>query len=118
VLGLAFGAGLYIVGATGLVFTVGTLLVLPELEKSMKTDWYVTLRITIAGSGCSEEALMGVIQSRGMTVLAMKLHWDQQTASRKAEFDLKCKRQDRFALCASLIREFSQIPGVVEAQWT
>jgi len=117
VLGLAIGCGLYLVSGLGLVLTVATLLALPRLEQFIPTDWYATLKITVAGSGSSEPALIDLIQARGMRVLSMKLRWDQQTGSRTVELDVRCKRQDRFTMCTAIVGELSRAQGVIEAQW-
>jgi putative Mg2+ transporter-C (MgtC) family protein len=117
VLGLALGGGMFLVGATGLALTVATLMLLPKVERIMPTDWYVTLKITVSNAGPTEQALMELVQARGLRILSMKLHWEAEQQCRSLELDLKCKRQERFTMSAQIVAELSLIEGVVRVHW-
>lgn len=117
VLGLAFGAGLFALGAIGVAFALITLALLSALEKRLKSDWYATLKLTARLDVISEDQIRRQLESLGATVQATKLTYSIEKKQQTVFFDLKIKRPDRFELSAKALKALSQIQGVQELSW-
>lgn len=117
VLGLAFGSGLFVVGALGLLLTAITLLFLTKVERFIPVDFYATLELTLAPSGPDECTILDLLKSRGVKVLSMKMTWDAQANCRSLKLELKYKRPQRFSLCSEIVTAFAQMEGVRRVDW-
>jgi putative Mg2+ transporter-C (MgtC) family protein len=117
VLGLAFGAGQYAIGFIGLVVALLALLVLPEAEKRIRTDWYATLTVTAALDGLNEKDLRERIEAMGLRIEHIKLSCDLEKKQNQMGFELQLKRDQLIELSRNLLAELAKCPGVLKVEW-
>jgi putative Mg2+ transporter-C (MgtC) family protein len=117
ILGLAFGAGLFALGAIGVAFSIVTLLLLTRLEKGLKSDWYATLTVVASTESASDIDFKERVERLGAKVLNLKLRYELAGKRKTLTCELKLKRQDRFQLPNRIIQDLAQSPEVVEVSW-
>jgi putative Mg2+ transporter-C (MgtC) family protein len=118
VLGLAFGAGLFLVGGIGLAIAFMTLILLPDVEKFIASDWFATLTVTLElDSAFEEHQLKERMQALGFQVRRVELIYDMVARRKIFSCELKLKRRHLLALSSKVISELRQCPGVLEIKW-
>ncbi len=117
ILGLAFGAGLFVLGAIGVGFALLTLLVLTKFERNLESDWYATLTVYATLDAMGNEELRQRIESCGAVVQNLKLNYDFQKRLRTVICDLKCRRPSRFDLAEKIVATLANAPGIQQLTW-
>ncbi len=117
-LGLAFGAGLFVLGGAGVLIALMILFVLPPLERRVKNDWYATLTIRARMDAPSDEAFRQQIEKLGVRVKMVNLDYDLQAKHKTLRCELKFKKDKVFGLSASIVQQLIQQEGVLHVSWT
>ena len=76
ILGLAFGAGEWVIGAFGIVVVLIILGVMPRIEGRVKNDWYAVVTVRAKLDGMNDLALRQAIESEGVRVKKADLDYD------------------------------------------
>jgi len=117
VLGLAFGSGLFGIGAAGVGIALLTLVALPKLEKLIPTDWFATITIIAELDAISEEQLKQRLKALGIKVSRMELSYDLVARQKTLTCEVKLDRHVAFKLSAQTMAELRQIPGILQIKW-
>ncbi len=117
ILGLAFGAGLFVLGGIGVAFALITLAWLSSLEKRLKSDWYASLTINAALDCLTQEQVRIHLERLGITLQAIKASYHVENKQLTITCDIKLKRPERFEISEKVLRDLSQVPGVQEVRW-
>lgn len=118
VLGLAFGAGEYGLGAIGVTIALITLFVLPALEKHIQSDWYATLTTTLQMDAINDAEFQQLLRSLGLKVLKTELDYDLPAAQKTLRCDLKLNRSEAFELSNRVVADLRLRPGVLRVKWS
>lgn len=118
VLGLAFGAGHFTLGATGLGVALVVLIAMPLLEKRLKHDWYGHVSITTEMDQLTEAGVKHQLERMGVIVLDLDLDYDAQRKQRTMGFEIQVRPVDEFRLAEEVVRHFAKEPGVVQVKWS
>lgn len=118
VLGLAFGAGQYALGAIGVVIALATLFVLPAMEKHIRSDWYATLTTTLQMDAMSDGEFQDLLRSLGLKVLKTELDYDLPAAQKTLRCELKLNRNQAFELSNRIVADLRVRPGVLRVKWS
>jgi putative Mg2+ transporter-C (MgtC) family protein len=117
IIGLAFGAGMYALGAMGWGIALVTLHALPPIEHLVKNDWYGSLSLVIALDGISETELRQRVKSHGVSVKNMEVDYDLARKTRTLTLTLKYKKCDLFELGQRVLADLVTAPGVQDIKW-
>ncbi len=117
VLGLAFGAGLFVVGALGLAAAILTLVLLPMIEGRIYSDSFATLRLTVSPDGVSDEELVATLKAEGAKPTKIAIGMELPSNERNLQFELKFKHKRRFELSSRVVRTLGGKPGVTRVAW-
>jgi putative Mg2+ transporter-C (MgtC) family protein len=117
VVGLAFGAGEFVLGSVALGVGITTLHGLLPLERRIKVDAYATLKVTARAGVLTFDDLKKRLESSGATIVALKLGFNQEKGYTTFECSLKVHKQDLFDQAQRTISALSSIPGVIKATW-
>jgi putative Mg2+ transporter-C (MgtC) family protein len=117
ILGLAFGSGLYLLGGLGVGFAMAALFVLSLLEKRLHADWYATLTVVLLLDSKADQTLRAEVETLGPKVQTMKLHYELVKKQKTITCDLKLERLDRFEAAQRVVRQLTEIPGILEVKW-
>jgi putative Mg2+ transporter-C (MgtC) family protein len=118
VVGLAFGAGYFGLGAAGTAIALVVLFLLPGLEKHLPSDAFAELTVTATFDGPDEIALRKRIEDSGAKILGMRMDCSIEKRQRTLVWDLKLKRPDRVVRLSRLVSELAECPGVLDIRWT
>jgi putative Mg2+ transporter-C (MgtC) family protein len=118
VLGLAFGSGLFALGALGVVIALFTLFVLPTFERHLPSDWYVRLMVAMEVTSFSEEEFAKHLQSLGAGVRRMEMHYDLVEKRKTFTCELQINRTIKLELASRITASLQQHPGVLQIKWT
>jgi putative Mg2+ transporter-C (MgtC) family protein len=117
VLGLAFGAGHYAAGATGVVITVCVLTALRYAERFLPRDRFGHLAVTIHMSGATDAELRDRLVSLGASPEHYSLEYDLENKQRTLHCDVRYRQKDAFGAVERLVTGLSQCRGVVTVDW-
>jgi putative Mg2+ transporter-C (MgtC) family protein len=117
VLGLAFGSGLYWLGALGVAIGMITLVGFPTLEKHIPVDWYSRLTVTMELDALNEEQLRARLKALGLKVKRMELNYDLVAKQKTISCDLKLRKKAAREVCAKAVADLRQCPGVLQITW-
>ncbi len=117
ILGLAFGAGLFVLGGVGVAVALLTLLVLTRFEKNLGSDWYATLTVQATLDALANDELRSRIEACGAVVQNLKLNYDFQKRLRTVTCDLKFTRPSRFDMAEKILAALANTPGIQQVSW-
>ena len=117
VLGLAFGSGLFVLGAIGTGVAMLTLVILPFFEKHIPSDWYSKFTVTTELDALTEAELANRLNSLGLQVQRMELNYDLANRRKTIACDLKLRRSSALETSSKAIAEFRNCAGVLEVKW-
>jgi putative Mg2+ transporter-C (MgtC) family protein len=117
ILGLAFGAGFYLLGAIGWGLAMFTLFALPRFEHLIKNDWYGSISLVIAMDGIREDEVRQRVKSHGVAVKSMEIDYDVVRRTRTLTLTLKYKKDDLFDLSQRVMQDLITAPGVQDLKW-
>jgi putative Mg2+ transporter-C (MgtC) family protein len=117
VIGLAFGSGLFGVGSVGVLIALGTLFVLPAVERHIASDWYSTLTVTLEVDAPGEQEIGARLRTLGFGIQRFELDYDLVARRKVIAFDLKLKRQNALDLPGKAVADLRSVPGVMQLQW-
>ncbi len=118
VLGVAFGSGLYIPGAIGFGIAIGSLLLLPKLEKHIASDRYSTLTIVASIDSITEQSLRSHLKKFGLKPRRMKLRYNLESQIVTLSVEVKSKQIHAADMPTQLIDELRTSDGIREIRWT
>jgi putative Mg2+ transporter-C (MgtC) family protein len=118
IIGLAFGAGEFVLGACGWVLALVTLFVLPRLEHLVKNDWYSSLTLVVGLDGISLDELRHRVISHGVRIKRLELDYDLARQTRTLTLELKYKKQDLLELSRKVMADLVTVPGVQDVRWS
>ncbi|HQV69062.1 MAG TPA: MgtC/SapB family protein [Thermoflexales bacterium] len=117
-LGLAFGSGLYLVGALGLLSALIILIVLPRLESRVKNDWYATVTVIAGIDGASDEVLHRAMEVQGVKIKRVELDYNIAKGKKILRCELKFKREEDYTnLSERVVRSVMNCDGVLRVAW-
>ncbi len=117
VIGLALGAGMYILGTLAVGVAVVILLFLPTLEKVLPNDWYATLTVTLGIDALSEEQLAERLQALGLQVKRTELAYDLVAQQKTIVCDVKLDKKTEPQKRRRTVEELRLIPGIQQIRW-
>ena len=117
VLGLTFGAGLFVVGSIGTGIALATLLGLPRIERHICSDWYAKIEVTMESTAPAEQDLQERLNSLGLKVQRMDLDYDFVAKQRIVTYDVKLERHKALELPPKTVGTLQALPGVLRAKW-
>lgn len=117
VLGLAFGHGLFLLGTMGTVLALVVLLALSRLEKRIQADWYSSLSVVSRLNQTSVDEVSQLLESLGVKVLSVNLHYDIEAGRKTVEFDLKLGRPDKLEIPGRVLTKIAALDGVLQVRW-
>jgi putative Mg2+ transporter-C (MgtC) family protein len=117
ILGLAFGAGHYAAGASGVAITLFVLTALRYAERFVPRDRFGRLSITTHVSGATDAELRQRLESLGASPEHYSLEYDLENKQRTLHCDVRYRRPDAFKTVEGLVTGLSQCPGVVNVDW-
>ena len=117
VLGIAFGAGFFVIGGLGLLVAAIVLFLLPRLERLVKEDWYATVTLKLSLTGPSDGDIKQVIEAQGLKVKSAVASYDVQNGERTLNYELKFKKSGMFELSEKVVGVLVGLPGVHLVQW-
>jgi len=89
--GLAVGAGFYLVGTATTLLTLTALIGLKVVERKMRKDWFETLEVEAADRPGLLPQVQDLLSRQGLEVLSFGLSRNAQTQELKATFNLKTR---------------------------
>jgi putative Mg2+ transporter-C (MgtC) family protein len=117
-IGLAFGAGLFVIGGAGVLISFAVLYLLPPIERQVKNDWYATVTIQSKLDGLSDTDFRKEIEALGVRIKKMDLDYDLQTQRKTLRCELKFKRDKLLGLSEKVVQRLIQLDGVLQVSWT
>ena len=117
ILGLAFGAGAFLLGGALWLLMVLTLMVLPHLEHLVKNDWYGWVDLRCALDGVSDEEIRTRLERHGVRVKRVGLTYDFEKQERRMRIELKFKSAPLYDLAREVLDDLRTLPGVRELRW-
>lgn len=117
-LGLAFGAGLFVLGGAGILIALLILLILPPIERWVKNDWYATVAIRARMDAPSDEVFRQQLEALGVRVKKMDLDYDLETQHKTLRCELKFKKNKVFGLSEKIVQQLIKQEGVLHVSWT
>jgi len=118
VLGLAFGSGLFELGLMGTALAMVILIVLPKVEKKIKSDWYATLTVVLELDALTESELAQRMKSLGLKIKRMHLNYDLPARQKTIVCELKLERHTALMLSQKTVADLRQCPGILRINWT
>ena len=117
VLGLAFGSGRFDLGGIGVGIALVILLLLPPLEKHIRSDWYSKLSVTMELDSLSEPQFEARMHALGLKIRRMDLNYDLGARRKTFSCELKLERHTALEMSAKTIADLRQCPGVLQIHW-
>lgn len=117
VLGLAFGAGHYAAGVTGVAITLLVLIGLRFAERFIPRDRFGHLAVTTHASGATDAELRERMVSLGASPEHYSLEYDLENKQRTLHCDVRYRQRDAFDAVERLVTGLSQCRGVVTVDW-
>ncbi len=118
VIGLLFGDGQWMLGATGSIMALVILRVLTRLEERVKEDWYATVGVTLQLDGLDDRALRDRIETHGVKVRQMDLDYDMVNRTKTLNCSLKFKKERVFTTSQAVVSDLTQCGGILHVSWT
>jgi putative Mg2+ transporter-C (MgtC) family protein len=118
VVGLCFGGGQLILGATALVIGLVVLWGLNAVEEMLPQDRYSTLTLTLGRDRPTDEEVAETIRAAGLRVVVQGMYYDATTERRELKCEVRWKAKSGDARIPSIVKELSQLPGVSSLRWT
>ncbi|NJM41448.1 MAG: MgtC/SapB family protein [Anaerolineae bacterium] len=115
--GLAFGAGQFIIGGAGVAIAFAVLFILPPIERQVKNDWYATVTIVSRMDGLSDEALQAEIEKLGTRIKRIDLDYNLQQQQKTVRCELKFKKDKLRKLSEAIVQRLIQLEGVLQVSW-
>ncbi len=116
ILGLAFGAGYFVLGGCGLALALIALHLLARVEWLIESDWYAAITVTQAMEGLSEQELKSRLEQLGPRVLSLKVSCDFINRRKTVTCQLKLRRSRRFELPGAVLAALAACPGVTNVE--
>jgi putative Mg2+ transporter-C (MgtC) family protein len=117
IIGLAYGAGMYVLGTMGWGLALFTLFALPRFEHLIKNDWYGTVSLVVAMDGISASEARARVQAHGVSVKSLEVDYDLARKTRTLTLTLKYKKGDLFELGQHVLADLVSAPGVQDIKW-
>ncbi len=117
ILGLAFGAGMFVIGGLGMLLAALILFVFPAFERRVKEDWYATISADIAMDGISDTELKQRVEAQGLRVKRTGLRYDVAAQMRHITFEVKFKKDHVFEMAEQAMAKLSVLPGIQRIGW-
>jgi len=117
ILGLAFGAGYFVLGGLLWAFMVVTLMVLPYIERLVKNDWYGWLDLRCTLDGVDDTEIRARLERHGVQVKRVGLTYDFEKQERRMRIELKFKRAPLYDLAREVLDDLRTLKGVHELRW-
>lgn len=111
-LGMAFGAGLYALGFSGLAVALVTVLGFPFLERKVYADWYSMLTLDLKASEVTAQVVAEILARHGVKVQQVQVERDPLSDSKTLTLRIKYKKRDLIHLPEQLVSELAGLPGV------
>lgn len=117
-LGLAFGGGLYLIGALGLLSALIVLIILPRLESRVKNDWYATVTVIAGIGGASDERLQKAMEIEGVKIKRVEMDYNIAKGKKILRCELKFKREENYSkLSEKVVKSVMECDGVLRVAW-
>jgi putative Mg2+ transporter-C (MgtC) family protein len=118
-LGLAFGGGLYLIGALGLLSALIILIILPRWENRVKNDWYATVTVFAGIGGASDEVLQRAMEIECVKIKRVEMDYNIAKGKKVLRCELKFKREDGQSsnLSEKIVRSLMECDGVTRVAW-
>ena len=117
ILGLCFGTGQLLLGSTGLVLGILTVVLLRFVETWIQRDWYATLSVTVSENGLGSPELRKIVEADRVRVKNVELVYDAATKTRTMLLSLRFKRDHTVELSEKIVHELSRRPDVHRVEW-
>jgi putative Mg2+ transporter-C (MgtC) family protein len=117
-LGLAFGAGQFLLGGLGLLLALVTLFVLPQFEKHLPADRFATLEVTLEEDALPEAQLKQAVEARGAKVKTVEFDYNLTQRQKTITCGLRLHKVTRFEVSEQLLADLRQRPGVLRVKWS
>jgi putative Mg2+ transporter-C (MgtC) family protein len=117
VLGLAFGNGQFLLGTIGLCIALPTLVVLPEVEKHIRSDWYSKLSVTTELDSLNQPELEQRLKRLGLSIRRVSLNYDLTARQKTISCDVRLERHHANEMAAKTVDDLRQCPGVLHITW-
>lgn len=117
ILGLAFGAGQWQLGAAAWGIGMLVLLGLPCLERRIPNDWYGVVTVTADTGRVSVAEIGEALAELQISVKAVALDHDTRRSEHVFRCDVKYKKKNLPTLAENAVEKLLQLPGVVRAEW-
>jgi len=118
ILGLAFGAGEWLIGAFGIIVVLIILGIMPRIEGRVKNDWYAVVTVRAKLDGMNDLALRQAIESEGVRVKKADLDYDLTNSIKTIRFEVKFKREKVFGMSGRVVQRLLICEGVRHVSWT
>ena len=118
ILGLAFGAGQWRLGAMGWCIGLFVLLILPYVERHIPNDWYGVVTVTAGADRVSIAAIVESLAELHIAVKAVSLDHDRRRDERVFRCDVKYKKMNLPVLAEQTVERLMKLPGVLRAEWS
>lgn len=116
-LGLAFGAGQWLIGAVGVLVVLLILVVMPRIEGRVKNDWYAVVTVRSKMDGMADLDLRLAIEAEGVRVKKADLDYDLILRQKTLRFEIKFKRERVFGLSERVVQRIMLVEGVQHVTW-
>jgi putative Mg2+ transporter-C (MgtC) family protein len=117
VVGLAFGAGLFVLGWLAVSVALIALYLLPALERHIRTDAYAILKITARPGALTLEQLQTKLGGLGLHVTSLKLGFDKEMGFTTFITGVKFSKQQLVVNAHEVMNLFSAVSGVLKVEW-
>jgi putative Mg2+ transporter-C (MgtC) family protein len=117
ILGMSFGAGLFVPGIVGLVVALVALVLLPAIEHRLPVDWFSKLIVTMDQDAMTEAQIRERLEGCGLRIKGCELHYDLVNKQKTVLFEVKLLKSARFEMGQRVIASLSQTRGLREIKW-
>lgn len=118
VLGLAFGAGLFVLGSIGTGAALLILVLLPLFENQISRDCYSTLKVTMEIDSISEPEFRRRLAGVGLELKRLAADYDLPSRRKTLTCDLKFKTSGATDIYAQTLATLRDQPGILHIQWS
>lgn len=116
-IGMAFGAGCFMLGATGLLLALATLFLLPYLESHIANDWYSILTLKSGSGSVPLDAVHAVLARHNVKTKKIELSCSRDRNEESVTLYLKHKRGLEMELPGQLRDELLAVPDIQHFDW-
>ena len=119
IVGLCFGGGQLVLGATAFGLCMIVLWGLTWVEERLPQDRYSTLTLTLGMDRPTDDrGVPRPYAAGGLRVVVQGEYYDAMTERRELRCEVRWRAHLHDVQCPSVVKELSQLPGVTSLRWT